>query len=128
MSSQQLISFVRQKIAEKTPLDTICENTLDHCLADAGALTVAGCDNMTMVVVAFLNGRTFEEWYEHVGSRVAAVKSVDTLTKISLVTGKDTAVLKPKSEKAGGILKRLFSSHPHSTQAKTKNKPPNPIV
>ncbi|KAG9063580.1 Protein phosphatase 2C 2 [Linnemannia hyalina] len=40
MSSQQLISFV----------------------PDAGTLTIAGCDNMTMVVVAFLNGRTVEEW------------------------------------------------------------------
>ena len=78
MSSQQLISFVRQKIAEKIPLDTICENTLNHCLADAGTLTVAGCDNMTMVVVAFLNGRTVENWYEHVGSRVAPVKLVNT--------------------------------------------------
>ncbi|KAG0063606.1 Protein phosphatase 2C 2 [Linnemannia elongata] len=120
LSSQQLISFARQKIAEKTPLDKLCENTLDHCLADAGALTVAGCDNMTMVVVAFLNGRTVEEWYEHVGSRVAAVKPTDPLTKSSSIAGKDTVALKSKPEKSAGMLKRLFSSQPRSTSAKMK--------
>lgn len=120
MSSQQLISFARQKIAEKIPLDTLCESTLDHCLADAGALTVAGCDNMTMVVVAFLNGRTVEEWYEHVGCRVAAVKPADPPTKSSSIAGKDTLALKSKPEKSAGMLKRLFSSQPRSTSAKMK--------
>ncbi|KAH7042901.1 phosphatase 2C-like domain-containing protein [Linnemannia elongata] len=100
------------KIAEKTPLDTLCENTLDHCLAGAGALTVAGCDKMTMVVVAFLNGRMVEEWYEHVGRHVAVVKPADPPTKSSSIAGKDTV--------SAGMLKRLFSNQPRSTSAKTK--------
>ncbi|KAF8939573.1 Protein phosphatase 2C 2 [Dissophora ornata] len=71
MSSQKVVSLVRKGIADKIPLATICEMTMDQCLAVKGTLTVIGCDNMTMVIVALLNGRTVEDWYKHVSSRVA---------------------------------------------------------
>ncbi|KAG0212338.1 Protein phosphatase 2C 2 [Mortierella sp. GBA30] len=71
MTSQEVITFVRKGIADKTPLDTICELTMDHCLASDSDMSYIGCDNMTMLIVAFLNGRTLEEWYEHVSWRVA---------------------------------------------------------
>ncbi|KAF9348947.1 hypothetical protein BGX26_012696, partial [Mortierella sp. AD094] len=75
MSSKQVISFIRQKIAEKIPLDTACEMTMDNCLAADGELTSLGCDNMTMIIVALLNGKTLEEWYDYVSNRVATAKS-----------------------------------------------------
>ncbi|KAF9180316.1 Protein phosphatase 2C 2, partial [Haplosporangium sp. Z 767] len=71
MSSKQVINFVRQKITERIPLDTICEITMDHCLAAAGSMTTTGCDNMTIVIVAFLNGKTVDEWYGYISNRVA---------------------------------------------------------
>jgi protein phosphatase 2C family protein 2/3 len=120
MSSQQAISFVRQRIAENTPLDTICELVLDHCLADAGTLTTAGCDNMTMVVVAFLNGRTVEDWYEVIGSRVAAVKLANPSKNSPVTARKDMGAPKDRVEKTGGMLKRLFSSKSRSISAMTK--------
>lgn len=72
MSSQEVVTFVRKGIADRIPLDVICEMTMDHCLAVDSEATYIGCDNMTMVLVAFLQGRTVEEWYEVVGDRVAA--------------------------------------------------------
>ncbi|KAI1319948.1 Protein phosphatase 2C 2 [Mortierella claussenii] len=71
MSSQEVVTFVRKGIADRIPLDTICEMTMDHCLASDSDLTYIGCDNMTIVIVAFLNGRTVEEWYEHISNRAA---------------------------------------------------------
>ncbi|KAL7623476.1 Protein phosphatase 2C 2 [Parahypoxylon ruwenzoriense] len=70
-SSQAVVEFVRRGIAEKQDLDKICENMMDNCLASNSETGGVGCDNMTMIVVGFLRGRSKEEWYEEVASRVA---------------------------------------------------------
>jgi protein phosphatase 2C family protein 2/3 len=71
LSSQQVIDVVRRLIAEKKDLGTICELVMDKCLApDSDIGAGIGCDNMTMMVVALLHGRTKEEWYDWVADRV----------------------------------------------------------
>ncbi|KAI0152765.1 phosphatase 2C-like domain-containing protein [Xylariaceae sp. FL1272] len=70
-SSQAVIEFVRRGIAAKQDLDKICENMMDNCLASNSETGGVGCDNMTMVIIGFLRGKTKEEWYEEVASRVA---------------------------------------------------------
>ncbi|KAI0601664.1 phosphatase 2C-like domain-containing protein [Biscogniauxia sp. FL1348] len=70
-SSQAVIEFVRRGIAAKQDLDKICENMMDNCLASNSETGGVGCDNMTMVIVGFLRGKTKEEWYNEVASRVA---------------------------------------------------------
>ena len=50
----------------------------DHCLAPdmgepgdaADAVDDLGCDNMTVLIVALLYGRTKEEWYDWITDRV----------------------------------------------------------
>lgn len=44
---------------------------MDNCLASNSETGGVGCDNMTMVIVGFLRGRTKEEWYEEIAKRVA---------------------------------------------------------
>ncbi|KAI1416160.1 PP2C-domain-containing protein [Hypoxylon sp. FL1857] len=70
-SSQAVVEFVRRGIAAKQDLDKICENMMDNCLASNSETGGVGCDNMTMIIVGFLRGRSKEEWYEEVASRVA---------------------------------------------------------
>jgi protein phosphatase 2C family protein 2/3 len=70
-SSQAVVEFVRRGIAAKQELHSICENMMDNCLASNSETGGVGCDNMTMVVIALLNGKTKEEWYKMVGDRVA---------------------------------------------------------
>ncbi|KAK4151413.1 phosphatase 2C-like domain-containing protein [Chaetomidium leptoderma] len=70
-SSQAVIEFVRRGIAAKQDLDKICENMMDNCLASNSETGGVGCDNMTMVIIGFLKGRTREEWYEEIAKRVA---------------------------------------------------------
>jgi protein phosphatase PTC2/3 len=70
-SSQAVVEFVRRGIAAKQDLEKICENMMDNCLASNSETGGVGCDNMTMVIIAFLNGKTKEEWYDEIAKRVA---------------------------------------------------------
>ncbi|KAK4190725.1 putative phosphatase 2C [Podospora australis] len=70
-SSQAVVEFVRRGIAAKQDLDKICENMMDNCLASNSETGGVGCDNMTMIIIGFLRGRTKEEWYEEIAKRVA---------------------------------------------------------
>ncbi|KAF3935776.1 hypothetical protein ABW20_dc0103148 [Dactylellina cionopaga] len=70
-SSQAVVEFVRRGIVEKQELQKICENMMDNCLAPSSENGGVGCDNMTMAIIAFLGGKTKEEWYEMVAKRVA---------------------------------------------------------
>lgn len=70
-SSQAVVEFVRRGIAEKQELEKICENMMDNCLASNSETGGVGCDNMTMSVIAILNGKTKEQWYEQIAKRVS---------------------------------------------------------
>ncbi|PLN80921.1 protein phosphatase 2C [Aspergillus taichungensis] len=70
-SSQAVVEFVRRGIAAKQDLYRICENMMDNCLASNSETGGVGCDNMTMIVIGLLNGRTKEEWYNQIAERVA---------------------------------------------------------
>ncbi|KAL5431820.1 Protein phosphatase 2C 2 [Paraphaeosphaeria minitans] len=70
-SSQAVIEFVRRGIVAKQDLASICENMMDNCLASNSDTGGVGCDNMTMVIIGLLHGRTKEQWYEDIAKRVA---------------------------------------------------------
>jgi protein phosphatase PTC2/3 len=70
-SSQAVVEFVRRGIAAKQELSKICENMMDNCLASNSETGGVGCDNMTMIVIGLLHGKTKEQWYEEIAKRVA---------------------------------------------------------
>ncbi|KAH8697028.1 phosphatase 2C-domain-containing protein [Talaromyces proteolyticus] len=70
-SSQSVVEFVRRGIAAKQGLSRICENMMDNCLASNSETGGVGCDNMTMVIIGLLHGKTKEEWYNNIAERVA---------------------------------------------------------
>lgn len=69
--SQSVIEFVRRGIAARQPLDKICENMMNKCISNGSDTRGIGCDNMTMIVVGLLQGKTQEEWYNMIAKRVA---------------------------------------------------------
>ncbi|GJJ15760.1 hypothetical protein Clacol_010038 [Clathrus columnatus] len=72
LSSQQVVDVVRRLLYEGKELTEICNQIMDICLApDSNSGGGIGCDNMTVLVVAILNGRTKEEWYAWMKDRVA---------------------------------------------------------
>jgi len=79
LTSQQTVDFVRRQVADGKPLPEICENICDHCLApDTSSGAGIGCDNMTIMIIALLRGKTTEEWYEWVKDRVEKKYGYDT--------------------------------------------------
>ncbi|KAJ7935621.1 PP2C-domain-containing protein [Mycena leptocephala] len=71
LSSQQVVNFIRYQISEGKDLTEIGEMMCEHCLApDTSSGAGIGCDNMTILIVALLHGRTKEEWASWVTDRV----------------------------------------------------------
>ncbi|KAL2920193.1 Protein phosphatase 2C 2 [Polyrhizophydium stewartii] len=70
MNNQEVVDFVSQKIYEKNELDKICEMLMDRCLAPDSEVCGVGCDNMTVVIVGLLHGRTKEQWQADIKKRV----------------------------------------------------------
>lgn len=70
-SSQAVVEFVRRGIAAKQELHKICENMMDNCLAPNSETGGVGCDNMTMIIIGLLQGKSKEEWYKQIADRVA---------------------------------------------------------
>ncbi|RHZ57015.1 hypothetical protein Glove_395g56 [Diversispora epigaea] len=73
LSSQQVISFIRKNISETLSIQRACEDLMERCLAKDSEVGGIGCDNMTVVIVAFLNGKTVEGWYSWMKSRYGNV-------------------------------------------------------
>ncbi|KAF2083840.1 PP2C-domain-containing protein [Saccharata proteae CBS 121410] len=70
-SSQAVVEFVRRGIAARQELQDICENMMDNCLASNSDTGGVGCDNMTIVIIGLLKGKTKDEWYKMIADRVA---------------------------------------------------------
>ncbi|KLO11478.1 PP2C-domain-containing protein [Schizopora paradoxa] len=82
LTSQQAVSVVRSQIAQGKELSEVCEFICDHCLApDTTSGAGVGCDNMTVMVVALLNGRTKQEWYDWIKERVEKGHGFETPTE-----------------------------------------------
>lgn len=64
LTNQQVVDFVRYKLCEHMSLGPICEELMDYCLAEKGNMSGIGCDNMTVIIVAFLRKRKPQEWYD----------------------------------------------------------------
>ncbi|PVU94136.1 hypothetical protein BB559_003077 [Furculomyces boomerangus] len=69
LSNQQVAHFVREGIASGSTLEAICEDLMDKCLAGESEMGGVGCDNMTVVIVGLLQGKTKEEWVESIKSK-----------------------------------------------------------
>lgn len=92
LSSQQVVDFVRRAIANGDSLTKVCEDMMVKCLAPDSELGGIGCDNMTVVIVALLNGRTVEEWQQWVKKRVEEKVGYDTPERVADVFGHSNAI------------------------------------
>ncbi|KAF8820548.1 hypothetical protein IE077_003055, partial [Cardiosporidium cionae] len=53
-TNQEVVTFVRNGIAQNTPLSRICEELCDACLSTSPNTNEGlGCDNMTCLIVKF---------------------------------------------------------------------------
>lgn len=101
LSSQQVVDFIRRAIANGDSLTKICEDLMVKCLAPDSELGGIGCDNMTVVIVALLGGRTLEEWTAWVKERVDKKIGYDTPDSVADVFGHSNAT--PLHTAASGL-------------------------
>ncbi|KAI8888763.1 PP2C-domain-containing protein [Backusella circina FSU 941] len=73
MTNQQVVNYIRQQLADKTKLDSICEDIMDYCLAPTSEGGGVGCDNMSVMIIAVLNGKSEEEWYDWMASHADGI-------------------------------------------------------
>ncbi|ORZ06622.1 phosphatase 2C-like domain-containing protein [Absidia repens] len=76
MTNQEAVNFVRAGLGDKKDLKEICETMMDHCLASETDVGGYGCDNMTVIIVALLNGKSPEEWYDQMASSFVKTSEV----------------------------------------------------
>ncbi|WWC88178.1 uncharacterized protein L201_003083 [Kwoniella dendrophila CBS 6074] len=91
LSSQQVVDFTRRAIANGDELGKIAEDMMVKCLATDSETGGIGCDNMTVVIVALLNGRTPEEWQAWVKERVDNKVGYDTPASVPDIFGQSQA-------------------------------------
>ncbi|GET04053.1 phosphatase 2C-like domain-containing protein [Rhizophagus clarus] len=72
LSSQDVVNFIRREISLNHTLQKACENLMDECLADDDHRN-GTTDNMTVIIVGFLTGRTVGDWYRWMASRYGKV-------------------------------------------------------
>jgi len=83
LSSQQVVDFVRYQVSEGKDISEISEMICDHCLApDTSFGGGHGCDNMTIIIVAILHGRTKEEWHAWITDCVKSDDGYQTPTTV----------------------------------------------
>jgi protein phosphatase 2C family protein 2/3 len=70
MTNQEVVDYVREGVAENKSLETICENIMDDCLANDQTSSGLGYDNMSVMIIAILNGKTEKEWYQSIKEKV----------------------------------------------------------
>lgn len=61
LSNEEVVDFIRTRIAAKMEPEQICEELMTRCLAPDCQMGGLGCDNMTVVLVCLLQGMTYEE-------------------------------------------------------------------
>ncbi|KAI7892521.1 phosphatase 2C-like domain-containing protein [Mucor mucedo] len=94
MSNQDVVDFVRAGVAEDKTLTTICEDMMDNCLADDQTSSGLGYDNMSVMIIGILNGKTEKEWYQAIKEKkpsVGAATTAATATTAAAPTAKANA-------------------------------------
>ncbi|RKO83254.1 phosphatase 2C-like domain-containing protein [Blyttiomyces helicus] len=69
-TNQEVVTYVRNKVAAGVSLQQTCEDMMEDCLAADSEVGGVGCDNMTVMIIALRRGKTYEEWANEIKERV----------------------------------------------------------
>lgn len=61
LTNEEVLEFVRNRIAQRISPEIICEELMTRCLAPDCLMGGLGCDNMTVLIVCLLNGEPYEK-------------------------------------------------------------------
>lgn len=104
LTSQQCVECIRRGVYERKPLTSICEDIMELCCAPTSDGSGIGCDNMSIIIVALLDGtknETLDDWYNKIIKKIDKAQSNE---KDSVEYGQ---VSRPYDE----IYKNLYGEH-----------------
>ncbi|BHF72119.1 hypothetical protein SprV_0401518300 [Sparganum proliferum] len=64
LTDQEVVNFVRSRLAAGSPPDSVCEELMMHCLAPTCSANGLGCDNMTVLLICLLNGGSYSDFQQ----------------------------------------------------------------
>ena len=108
MDSNEVAEFVRQQIVRETSLKIICEKLMDRCLAPDSEIGGVGCDNMIVIIVALLHGRSLKEWYaemklRHPDMQDSGVSTAGLVNGMHVAGGMATAPLTDVAQETSAV-------------------------
>lgn len=69
MTNEEVIEFIRRRIFYRREPIAICEELITRCLApDCQMGCGIGCDNMTVILICYLNGSTYDEFCDRISN------------------------------------------------------------
>lgn len=127
MSNQEVATFIRKEVINGVPLKVICEKLMDYCLSDNTSSNAGiGCDNMTVEIIAFLNGKSEEEWYNSIRGESTTTKQESSKESPersvpSELTSESRQHTKEELQQAPDLTSSLLSSTNKENKQKTYN-------
>lgn len=121
MTNYEVVEYVRQNIAEGVEPEEICENLMMKCLAPDCQMAGLGCDNMTVVIIVLLQGRTYEELQKCCGTTYQRKTSEVESTK------QRDSIIKKNTENAAHKSPKKMSGAAESSPANENFGPPLPM-
>lgn len=102
MTNEQVIEFIREGIVNRLGLSQIAENLLNECASEKeeASSKKPSYDNMTMIIVGFLQGKTKEEYYNMIKERYIKEhpdKQIDSNNDTEII--EITSTIKPNFSK-----------------------------
>ena len=72
MSNFEVVDFIRRRLCSGMAPQAICEELITRCLApDCQMGSGIGCDNMTVILICYLNGSTYEQYRDRLINRLS---------------------------------------------------------
>jgi len=89
LTNEEVVEFVRRRIGLGLEPEAICEEMMSTCLAPDCQMGGLGCDNMTVIVVCFLNGKPYSEYCSEIASTMIPSALSENSTSLSTMNGGD---------------------------------------
>ncbi|KAI9012364.1 protein phosphatase 2C Ptc2 [Hyaloraphidium curvatum] len=139
LTSQAAVTFVRYHLAQGVSIQDVSEKLLDRCIAVNPAVYElthgggAGCDNMTVIIVALLRGKTMQSWQSMIAQRWASLEKPPVVDhKPAPPSNKRTACLcfnfdsgdsapPPTQMRARGDRPPVYAAQPQMQAPKTED-------
>lgn len=80
VTNDEAVEFVRRRIGLGLEPEVICEELMGSCLAPDCQMGGLGCDNMTVIIVCLLNGKTYAEYCANIASLLVPSALADSST------------------------------------------------